>query len=914
MNTKEPQVYLGKPISSQEEVLTNSLKREELMKKEATEYLAIHNSDEHPMERAFQKTKHFLGWVVKLLVPDFLISHPNLWDNLKTLHKHPNFKPLRMAIVAWVILSLTLGTTGIYALINSSQSHASNDFSIETGYFYGNGVSLSVSGLGFAPQVVLIKSDTAAGSLVWKSTAMPVSVSAYLGEAKADNTETEMTLNADGFSVSAALEVNTVNVRYTYIAFAGSDCSSGGVMCVGAYTGNGSATQAITAGFQPNLVWSKRTTALAGVFRTSSMSDNNAGLFTAAVNDTTGTYFTTLNNNGFTVGLTNNTNGGVFYYVAFKNVTNKLTVNQFTGDGLDNRNITGVGFEPDFVFVKQNAALAPAISTTEMWGDLSSFSTLVANAVNSIQSLDADGFQVGTSTNVNAAGVVSSYFAFGGVADPPSSGSFYMQKGSYTGNGTAQTTNTSFAPDLVTIKGNTTEYGVWSTSLDYNLTHYFALSAVGFATGITSMTSSGFAVGAHTTVNTNGVTYEWTAYGNATSPQKPAGAADFSIGTYTGNGLSPRSIDHLGLAPSMVVIKRPITTAALANWGSTAMAANTAEYFSATADITDGTSVRSLDSTGFTVGTGATVNAVNVTYLWFAFKEGANFDIGSYSGTGVARNVTGLGFDPDLIWVKRSTAVSAMNRSTSSTITTTTSQYFLNLSNVVNEITGFVTDGFSVGTATEVNANAGAYQYASWHSSVSANPPNTPTNSAPGSNATSQDLNPTLTGTGYSDPDSNAQTDVQWQVDDDADFATPVWTRTGGAAAVTTSVTSGNGTFANELAGDTELDHSSTYYWRVRYSDGVWSNWSTGTSFATNAISTPTHSSPADQATVTTLTPTLTTSAFTDAQAAHTAVSAQWQISTSNSFVSPLYDSGTIAYGASLVVPTATLGANSVYY
>jgi hypothetical protein len=54
------------------------------------------------------------------------------------------------------------------------------------------------------------------------------------------------------------------------------------------------------------------------------------------------------------------------------------------------------------------------------------------------------------------------------------------------------------------------------------------------ALGFNSMTSTGFTVGTSTTVNTNGITYEWVAYGNATSPEKPAGAADFMIGSHTG--------------------------------------------------------------------------------------------------------------------------------------------------------------------------------------------------------------------------------------------------------------------------------------------------------------------------------------------------------------------------------------------
>lgn len=794
-------------------------------------------------------------------------------------------------------------------------AQAANDFSMKTGYYLGMGSPMSVTGLGFTPEAVIIKADTAAGSAVWKSSAMPSNVTAYLGVATADNTESQIMLDADGFSLSVALEVNTINVRYTYIAFAGSDCTSGGAMCVSTYTGNIATSQAIVTGFQPDFVMVKRSTALAASFRTSSMAVNHAGFFSAVVNDTTGVFFQTLNVDGFTVGATNNTNGGVYYYLAFKNLAGKFAVGQFTGDGVDNRNISGLGFEPDAVFLKQNSANALVYNTTETWGDYSHLSTASANAVNHIQELQADGFQVGNSVNVNATGIISDYFAFGGAPDPAGAGSFFMERGSYTGNGTTQSITTSFAPDLVIIKGDTTQYAVYSTSLNSNLTHYFALSAVGFLDGITAMGTTDFTVGANTTVNTNAINYEWIAFGNATSPLTGDGASDFMIGAHTGNGITARAFDHLGMDPDLVTIKRTITTAALANWRSTTMAGNVAAYYSATADSVDGSIFQTLDATGFTTGLGATSNAAAGAYIWFAFKEGANVDVGSYAGNGVAAtDITGLGFSPDWVWTKRSTAVRGVHRSSSSTITGANAQHFLNVSNEANHITAFVVNGFTVGSSTEVNAAGGAYQYASFNASTSDAAPNTPTNTAPANGAITQDLNTTLSASAYVDADLNAHLDTQWQVDDDSTFASPVWTRLSGAAETSTSITSGNGTFANELSGKTELNHNSVYYWRVRYSDGVWSHWSTSTSYTTNIIVTPTNTTPADGATVTTLTPTLMANAFSDQQGAHTAASAQWQLNSNSIFTSPYYDSGTVAYSTAHAVPAAILADRNTYY
>lgn len=194
-------------------------------------------------------------------------------------------------------------------------------------------------------------------------------------------------------------------------------------------------------------------------------------------------------------------------------------------------------------------------------------------------------------------------------------------------------------------------------------------------------------------------------------------------------------------------------------------------------------------------------------------------------------------------------------------------------------------------------------------------PPDTPSNSSPANGATGQNLNVGLTGSAYSDTESDPHTDTDWQVDDDDTFATPVWTRTAGAAETTTTVATSTGTFANELAGKTELDHNATYNWRVRYSDGAWSSWSTATNFVTNVIQTPTNQSPANAATLTTLTPLLEADAFVDGQSGHTHAASQWLVDNNDDFSSLTYDSGETASGeTSRAVPGGTLSNYTTYY
>ena len=664
----------------------------------------------------------------------------------------------RAALAAWLLCSILAGSIGAYEFAREArEAKAATEFSMKTGYYMGTGASLSITGLGFTPEAVIVKWEGGMSQQTgpWlKTTAMPSSVTGNLGDtSNTINVESQITLNADGFTLSAANAVNIINSRFVYVAFAGSDCTSGGSMCIGSYTGTGAASLAVSTGFQPDLVWVRRAYDTSGstassMFRTSAMSANHAAYMGYGdVNNTTGIFFQTLDSNGFTVGATNNTVNSVYYFVAFKTLAGKLSVGSFAGNGTDNRDITGVGFEPDFVVVKQNSAVYPVMNITESFGDLSvPFGSGSSAGVNHIQELKSDGFQVGNSTSVNANGITSHYFAFGGAPDPAPAGSYQMQRGSYIGNATAQTIDLSFRPDLVIIKGDTAQNAVWTTSVRNDRTMFFDNNAA-FTGGITAMGAASFSVGSHATVNANLINYEFVAFGNATTPHRGNGAADFTIGVYSGNGISGRVIDHLGFTPALLATAQTSSTWTSWKTSSPTMAANTTAFLASSADSTNGTYLQALTSNGFTLGNDSSTNSSSTSYIyiWFAFADSANFSVGSYTGNGTAgTNITGLGFDPDWVFVKRDTSAAGAHRSTSASITGQYSQYFTSTANATNRITGFVTDGFTVGNSTDVNASAGVYRYAAWKRTTSANPPATPTNSTPADAATRAEIGSTV--------------------------------------------------------------------------------------------------------------------------------------------------------------------------
>ena len=91
---------------------------------------------------------------------------------------------------------------------------------------------------------------------------------------------------------------------------------------------------------------------------------------------------------------------------------------------------------------------------------------------------------------------------------------------------------------------------------------------------------------------------------------------------------------------------------------------------------------------------------------------------GIYTGTGTARSITGVGFQPDMVWIsQRSTGTTANNYMFDSS--RGVQKYILINSNGVqvsdsNSLTAFGTDGFSLGSSGAGNASTQTYVYAAW--------------------------------------------------------------------------------------------------------------------------------------------------------------------------------------------------------
>src|SRR5205809_152727 len=83
----------------------------------------------------------------------------------------------------------------------------------------------------------------------------------------------------------------------------------------------------------------------------------------------------------------------------------------YTGNGVDNRSITGVGFTPDYVVVMAEGSKRAVQRSSAMTGDTSFQFDASGPTVNLIQAFNADGFQVGSDARVNTSGSAYHYVA-----------------------------------------------------------------------------------------------------------------------------------------------------------------------------------------------------------------------------------------------------------------------------------------------------------------------------------------------------------------------------------------------------------------------------------------------------------------------------------------------------------------------
>ena len=311
----------------------------------------------------------------------------------------------------------------------------------------------------------------------------------------------------------------------------------------------------------------------------------------------------------------------------FKTVT-------YTGNS-STQSITGLGFQPDFVWIKSTSGNTYSHVLTDSTrgtnsqiysNDSSAATTFVSN----VTSFDADGFSLGSATDSNASG--ANYLAYGwkangGTTSSNTDGSitstvqantnlgFSIVK--YTGTASNATVGhgLSSAPEYVIIKNYSGNYS-WVTGssllndpLAYSDLNTNKWSRSGSPWNSTQPTSSVFSIGTYVALNGSGQNMIAYCFHSVSGYSK--------MGTYTGTG-SSNSITGLGFQPSWVMIK--CTDVAGEDWPifSTALPNN---YVAANSGATAQSFTFSFDSDGFTVpASSGMTNGSGQNYIYMAFK------------------------------------------------------------------------------------------------------------------------------------------------------------------------------------------------------------------------------------------------------------------------------------------------------
>jgi hypothetical protein len=178
-----------------------------------------------------------------------------------------------------------------------------------------------------------------------------------------------------------------------------------------------------------------------------------------------------------------------------------------------------------------------------------------------------------------------------------------------------------------------------------------------------------------------------------------------ATGSYTGNAADARKITAVGFRPDVVIVKAATAQAAVLR--TSTMSGDASKFLSGATVLTSNL-VESLDESGFTVGTGSQVNASGVTYQWTAVKsESLTLKVGSYTGTGANRSITGVGFSPSFVAVTSAGAAAPVLRMTGMS----RAFAFDTGTGSTTQITTLDAGGFSLGTDSAVNANGTVYHY-----------------------------------------------------------------------------------------------------------------------------------------------------------------------------------------------------------
>jgi hypothetical protein len=329
----------------------------------------------------------------------------------------------------------------------------------------------------------------------------------------------------------------------------------------GSYTGDGTSSKAITGvGFNPDLIIVKSNDGSDSIFRTSVMPANTS-IHTRADLATLTTAILSNDTDGFTLGNDSNVNTNLTSYIYIcvrDDGAGDFKVGSYTGNGIDNRTLTGIGFKPDLFVTKGN------INGTGTYKMASYPNKSAAGQVffgaggqTWIHSTDSDGMTFSGENYANQSGTTYYWFAFKRVTGKTFTGY-------YAGDSSASKsfTDPGFKPGWVWVKDDNNQSPNFKT-ISHSSTNSQPFDGAYVTNGITSLDANGFTISNGAQVNIASGNFYYFCLYDPTSAQQTRGV---STGMLTTLAYPPTTMPTTYINDPMTTVAPTGTLTGNATW------------------------------------------------------------------------------------------------------------------------------------------------------------------------------------------------------------------------------------------------------------------------------------------------------------------------------------------------------------
>tara|TARA_Y100000114_G_scaffold155663_1_gene180414 strand:+ start:25 stop:2997 length:2973 start_codon:yes stop_codon:yes gene_type:complete len=631
----------------------------------------------------------------------------------------------------------------------TSTVNANPDAGFSIVKYTGTGSSGSVGhGLNSDPKLIINKrisqsADWLAGAVTWTKYLEPNGTPPF----RTANVWTDTQPTSTTFGVINSTSASSVE----YINYCFADVA--GYQKIATYTGTGAAGNFVNTGFEPAFVLIKNLDNTAGwlIFdnkrnatnpRNNRLEQNN----NQAEQTGSTSKFVNFYSTGFEPQVSDsetNANGDDYLYWAIAanpdettpTLANSFNIEIYQGNQ-STKSITGLGFSPNFIWLKERSGTDRHVLIDTLRGEDSQISTNNTDAETTYGSnfdgFDTDGFTLGSATETNDNG--EDYVAWTWKADDG--------EPTYNTNGTVNSMVTANAnAGFSIVKATAPSSGVFtvghglSSALDF-----FVIKRLD-SSGGWIVYSRDVGANKYLLLNDSASAATDTTFFNNTDPTSTVftlkagssivGGAKFvaycfsevsnyqQFGTYTGNNTNDTAITT-GFQPDFVLIKS-ITTAE--NWSiMDSRRGGHLRMYTNTNDDDENTVGFRFSSNGFVIPKWGSFNHNGATFFYWALAKNVSsintvansFKTKTYTGTGSAQSITGLGFKPDLTWFKdrgrvREHILSDSIRGAGREISPNTAD----AEETDRGVGSFDSDGFSFADGN-TNYNASSENYVAW--------------------------------------------------------------------------------------------------------------------------------------------------------------------------------------------------------